>query len=112
MIMIYNTSTWEYVDSIAVEGTVFGLEWSRSGANKLAFGLQAVGSTITKLYFVDPSTGSVPTTNNVVGTCPTWSPNNSSVMYVNAGNAYKNVPGTASASLVSNFGGSLLKWKR
>jgi hypothetical protein len=112
MIMIFNTSTWEYVDSIAVEGTIFGLEWSRSGLNKLAFALQAVGSTDKKLYFTTPTTGSVPTTNNVLGTYPTWSPNNSSVLYVNSGNAYKNVPGTTSTSLVSNFGGIGFKWKR
>ncbi len=112
MIMIYNTSTWEYVDSIAVEGTVFGLEWSRSGANKLAFALQGVGSTIKKLYFVSPTTGAVPTTNDVIGTYPTWSPNNSSVLYVDAGNAYKNTPGTSSTTHISNFGGLGFKWKR
>lgn len=112
MIMIYNTSTWEYVDSIAVEGTILGMEWSRTGANKLAFGLQAVGGTTTKLYFVTPTTGATPTTNNVLGSYPTWSPNNSSVLYFNAQNAYKNVPGTASTTLVSNFSGLGMKWKR
>jgi hypothetical protein len=112
MIMIYNTSTWEYVDSIAVDGTIFGLEWSRAGANKLAFGLQAVGGTTNKLYFVTPTTGSTPTTNNVLGSYPTWSPNNSSVLYFNSQNAYKNVPGTTSTTLISNFGGLGMKWKR
>ena len=112
MIMIFNTSSWQCVDSIAVDGTVFGLEWSRSGANKLTFGLQAVGSTVSKIHFVTPTTNSVPTTNNVVGVYPTWSPNNSSVLYVNSGYVNKNTPGTTSVTQVSNFGGTAMKWKR
>jgi hypothetical protein len=109
-IMIFNTSTGAYVDSISVSGAIKGLEWSRSGMNKLAFGLNASGSD--KLYYCDPTTGATPATNNVAGVNPTWSPNNSSTMYMNTSGLNKNVPFTTSTTSVLTFGGFGVKWKR
>ncbi|MDP4220750.1 MAG: hypothetical protein Q8916_05670 [Bacteroidota bacterium] len=111
-ILIYNTSDWSLADTIDVSGQIFGLEWSRSGMNKLAFSVYASGSY--HLYYCDPSTGATPTTNSVASNAgyPTWSPNNSSVMYVNAGTLYKNVPGTSTAASVGSFGSVGVKWKR
>lgn len=114
-IMIFNTATNDYVDSIAVSGIVEGLEWSRSGLNKLAFGLADAGGSTKYIHYLDPATGSVPSTNGVVGLYPAWSPDNSSLM-ITAGNPYYgpiyelDAFGT-SASLISD--GSLLAvdWK-
>jgi hypothetical protein len=109
--MIFNTSTWAYVDSIAVSGAICGLEWSRTGLNKLAFGVQASGGTTKTLYYCTPTTGSTPTTNSVAGSYPTWAPDNSSLLYVNSG-LYKNSAFTASTSYISSFSGRCMKWKR
>jgi len=111
MILIFNTSTWACVDSIAITGGVFGLEWSRSGSmNKLAFVDFVSGSN--HLYYCDPTTGATPTTYGLVGSYPTWSPNNSSVMYVNSSGLTKNIPLTSTTTSVSSFGGAGVKWKR
>jgi hypothetical protein len=114
-IMILSTSTWTYIDSITVSGTIDGLEWSRTGStNKLAFSVYASGNY--QLYYVDPVTGATPTTSGVAGNYPTWSPNNSAVMYNNAGSMYKNVPFSSTTSLVGTLAGSYsgpsVKWKR
>lgn len=111
-IMIFNTSTWAYVDSIAVSGAISGLEWSRSGMNKLAFGLYASG--VYSINFCDPTTGASPTTSGVCGQYPTWSPNNSSVIYTaQPGSSLgKNIPGTTTTSQVSSDVYLLAKWKR
>lgn len=111
-IMIFNTSTWACVDSISVSGGIHGLEWSRSGMNKLAFGLYASG--VYSLYFCDPTTGATPTTSGVRGTFPSWSPNNSSVAYTaHPGSSLgKNVPGTTTTSTISSDSYLLAKWKR
>ena len=114
-IMIFGTtdngSTWTYNDSISVSGGVDGLEWSRNGSvNELTFGLVSGGTS--EISFVTPTTGATPVTSFVAGVFPTWSPNNSSVMYVNAGYLYKNTPLTTSTTTVTNFGGLGVKWKR
>ncbi len=50
-------------------------EWSRAGLNVVAFILDGV------IYYVTPTTGSTPWTNDVgVGGGPTWSPDNSSLL--------------------------------
>jgi len=103
-ILIYNTSTWVCVDSIPCSGMFNGLEWSRTGMDKIATTLNG------QLYFVDPTTNATPTTSGVVGSLSTWSPNNSSVLYQNSGNLYKNVPFTSTITLVAS--GSAVKWRR
>jgi len=115
-IMIFNTtdngSTWAYADSIKVSGSAYGLDWSRTGTNKLCFGLRAQGSTVNYLYYCDPSsTAPAPATLGIQGWYPTWSPNNSSVMYVNGG-LYKNIPLSLSITAVSSTGFVVVKWKR
>ena len=80
-IMIFNTSTWMPVDSIKVPGYIVGLDWSRSGMNKLAFGLTSDGGFAYYLYYCDPTTNAVPVTNGVSGWGPSWSPNNSSIVF-------------------------------
>ncbi len=80
-IMIFNTSTWAYVDSIPLTGWVVGLDWSRNGLNKLAFGMAPSSSDPYYLYYCDPTTAATPVTNGVVGSLPTWSPDNSIIVY-------------------------------
>lgn len=110
-IMIYNTSTWAYEDSIVVPGTVNGLEWSRSGMNKLAY------STNNQIYYVDPVTGATPTTNNVTGGFPAWAPDNSSLMYTasttpgGSGEVRNNTAFSATTSLISTTSVAAVKWK-
>jgi hypothetical protein len=106
-IMIFSTSTWEYIDSITVAGTISGLEWSRAGStNALAYGVSG------KLYYVEPTTGAIPTTNNAVGNFPAWAPDNSSLMLVSGTNLYNNTAHTSSSSLVTSVpSASVVKWK-
>lgn len=106
-IMIFNTSDWSYIDSITVVGSIFGLEWSRAGnTDKLAYGLS------NKLYYVDPTTGAVPTTNNVPGQYPAWSPDNGSLMIVNGTSVDKNTAFTSSTTSIGTItAGYAVKWK-
>jgi hypothetical protein len=113
-IRIYNTSTWVCVDSIQFSVGLGAPEWSRSGLKKLAFGLYT--SSAWQLNFCDTTTGSTPTTNSVTGAYPTWSPNNSSVMYTIGSSVYKNVPfsstTTSVGTLAGSYTGPFVKWKR
>ncbi len=106
-IMIYNASTGAAEDSIPVASAVNGLQWSRSGTNELVY-----AGVSGYIYYVAPSTGSTPSTNSVTGSSPTWSPNNSGIMYVNSA-LKKLVPFTSSTTTVaSGPGGGSLNWKR
>lgn len=126
-IMIFNTtdngSTWSYADSIKVPGSgnisVQGLEWSRNanGINKIAYSNAANGL----LYYVDPTTGAVPTTNGVQGSYPAWSPDNGAIIFNNLasnsrGYLSKVIPFTTTVTnIVTNpaFSGyPLVRWKR
>ncbi len=110
-ILIVNASTGAITDSIPVALTVSGLQWSRSGSNQLAFAAKGTSGSY-QIYYCSPSTGSTPSTNAVVGTFPTWSPNNSGIAYLNSG-LNKLVPFTTSTSSVSSsFTGSYPNWKR
>jgi len=95
-ILIFNTSTWSVVDSISVGNAQFGkLAWSRSGANKLAFGMTTRtwnGSAWTYasgFYYCDPTTGATPS-GGYTGDVGQWSPNNTSLIYpaATSGNWY------------------------
>ncbi len=108
-ILIFNASTGAPEDSIYVAGTVSHLEWSRTGENYLAYSF-STGSAY-EIYYVTPSTGSTPTTNSVVGSYPTWSPNNSGIMFQNSGE-YKLVPFTTATSSVISSNYPYLNWKR
>ncbi len=91
-ILIVNTSTGLVADSMTFTdnsnyGGLNSLEWSRSGSvNKLAFVLDGA------IQYIAPSTGSSPSTQNVgKGSAPntianyaSWSPNNSSLMFIKA----------------------------
>jgi hypothetical protein len=96
-IMIFNTTdngaTWTYADSIKVPGTsaatVLDLEWSSSGngINKIAYHNWENGM----IYYVDPITGAVPTTNGVQGCNPAWAPDNSALIFYNLGQSRGNL---------------------
>jgi Tol biopolymer transport system component len=107
-IMIYNTSTWDYIDSITVAGGIAGLEWSRAGStNSLAYSIAG------KIYYVAPTTGAAPTTNNASGSYPAWAPDNNSMMVVNSSDLYKNTAFSASSSYVTalSYITGAVKWK-
>lgn len=105
-IMIFNASTWAYIDSIVVSGSIFGMEWSRAGStNALAY------STNSKISYVEPVTGAVPSTNDAVGQYPSWAPDNSSLMVVSGGSLYNNTAYSASTSLVTTSVGPVVRWK-
>ncbi len=108
-IMIYDASTGAAVDSIAVASNINNLGWSRTGTNELVF-----SGASGYIYYCTPTTGSTPTTNSVAGNYPTWSPSNSSVMYVNSSLALMKLQSHSSStsSLQTGFGGSALNWKR
>jgi len=82
-IMIFNTSTWTYVDSVKVPGKVTAIEWSRTGSNKLAFGLvMHGGANVDTLNYCDATFGSTRSNNGIIlSGGVTWSPNNSSLLY-------------------------------
>ncbi len=111
-VMIYDASSGAALDSIPLAGGVTSLEWSRSGMNELVYLYTPNSSTPYELYYVAPTTGSTPTTNSVVAGSPTWSPNNSGIMFVNSG-LKKVVPFTSSITTISSSaGGNSLNWKR
>ena len=116
MIMIFNTSNWSYVDSIKCPGKIAGLEWSRSGLNMLAFSLSSSTAPYEELYYCDPSTGSTPIASGLgYSLYPTWSPNNSSLLYVgNNGSAYyiDKVGAFTTNTQVLWSSNALVKWKR
>jgi hypothetical protein len=112
-IMIFNTTTWAYVDSIKVQAPAgksagsLGIEWSRTGLNKLAFSMNS------QLYYCDPSTGAIPATDGVATRAVTWSPNNSSILIAppDMSGQYKVVPFTTSTTKISSLN-VYAKWKR
>ncbi|MDP4219082.1 MAG: hypothetical protein Q8916_06095 [Bacteroidota bacterium] len=111
-IMIFDASTGAALDSIPISGGVSELEWSRTGMNKLVYIYTPNSSTAWSLYYADPTTGSTPSTNSVTGGAPTWSPNNSSIMYVNS-SLMKVIPLTATTTTVSSSGpGNKMNWKK
>lgn len=97
-------------------GHILYLDWSRSGMNTIAF---IAGSSEYLYYVSPPETGITPTTNNVIGSFPTWSPDNSSVMFysrytgrIKAG-LKKVEPFTSNVTTISStFSGYYLNWKR
>ena len=110
-ILIVDAASGAVTDSIPLAMNVSGLQWSRTGTNQLVFSARGTSGSFL-LYYCASSTGSTPTTNSVVGTFPTWSPNNSGVAYLNSG-LQKNVPFTSTTSTVSSsFTGSYPNWKR
>jgi hypothetical protein len=92
-IMIFNTTdngnTWTYTDSIKIAGStstpVANLEWSRgaNGIDKLAYGNLNYNANKGQIFYVDPVTNAVPTTQGVLGRCPSWSPDNMTLIYNN-----------------------------
>jgi hypothetical protein len=117
-IMIFDASSGSALDSIPFSARNIGsLEWSRTGANELVFKAFTTTSGPYLIYYCAPTTGSTPTTNSVAGGDGTWSPNNSSVMYIYNNIAppalLKNIPQTGTTSTVqSSFYGQMLNWKR
>ena len=117
-IMIFDASTGAALDSIPLAtGIVRALEWSRTGANLLVFEQAATSSSPVYIYYTAPTTGSTPTTNSVVGQFATWSPNNSSLIYVNvaSSNALTKVTAqTSSTTQLTTAGptGTAINWKR
>ena len=110
-IMIFDASTGATVDSIPLPGAARNLEWSRTGMNELAYSY-FTGSAYV-ISYVAASTGSTPTTNSVAGTFPTWSPNNSGILFLPASGAdLKLVPFTTTTSSVGSAAFSYLNWKR
>ena len=108
-IMIFNASTGSAVDSIPLSGTARNLEWSRSGMNELAYSFSSGGAY--DIYYVAPSTGSIPSTNSIAGTSPTWSPSNSGIMYLGSQDM-KVIPFSSTTSTVGSVGFGSLNWKR
>ncbi|HZK75609.1 MAG TPA: hypothetical protein VFD13_01765 [Candidatus Kapabacteria bacterium] len=111
-IVIASASTGVTSDSIPLSlAGVGGIEWSRSGIDKLVYNSTPNSSTPWEIYYVAPATGSTPTTNSVQGTAPTWSPNNSEVMYASSG-LKKMQAFTSSSISISGTPAQVVKWKR
>jgi Tol biopolymer transport system component len=130
--IILNAATGAVVDSIPVSLQINSnnfrnnVEWSRASStvNKLAFvSHESVGP---RICYISPISGSTPTSNNVslpsFGTL-TWSPNNSSVMYVHAEYAGKcrcyvsslkknNAQTTTTSSVDKSFDAYSMNWHR
>jgi Tol biopolymer transport system component len=114
-IVIFNSSTGAAEDSIPISGACHDLQWSRSGLNELLYVYTPNSETAWELSYVAPSTGSSPTTNSVTGYNPTWSPNNSGVMYYSySSNGLAKLQSftSNSTSLEVDFPGGTLDWKR
>jgi hypothetical protein len=115
-LMIFDMSTLAYTDSIALAGDILGVEWSRSGQDKLVFSFGSSYSATHYVTYCDPTTNATPTSNGVIGTYPTWAPNNSSLMIGLTGTIYKNDAYSSNTStVVTNVGSSsftAVKWKR
>jgi hypothetical protein len=130
--VILNTSTGAITDSIPVNLEITSnnfrnnVEWSRASGtiNKLAFvSHEMVGP---RICYLTPTSGSTPTTNNVslpiAGTL-TWSPNNSSLMYVHAEWSNKcrcevfslsknRTQSTTTSSVDNSFSAGSMNWHR
>jgi hypothetical protein len=118
-ILIFDSQTGDLVDEILPPSgvaSIFYLDWSRSGMNTLAF---VAGSAEYIYYVTPPTTGTTPTTNNVTGVFPSWSPDNSSLLFytgawghIKAG-LKKVTPFTSNVTTISStFSGFYLNWKR
>ncbi len=110
VIMIFNTSDWTCVDSIHVSGIIEGLSWSRGAMNKLVFSRASTFDSPYYLYYWDPKTTAIPTTNGVIGEAPCWSPDNSSIVCYNSG-LMKVTPYTKNAVMVDPTIHSSVNWK-
>jgi hypothetical protein len=116
-IMIFNASTGAALDSIPLStGVVRELEWSRTGANLLVFEQAASSQSPIYVYYCTPTTGSTPATNSVSGQFATWSPNNSSLMFVNTASNNTLTKVTAetnsTSAIQTYFATNWLNWKR
>lgn len=107
---VINASTGALLESVGLgSASVFvQCEWSRSGMNVVAFSMDNV------LYYVTPTSGSTPWTNNVGrGGHPTWSPNNSSVVtYLGNQTLNKTVYSTTTTSTIASGAFSFPEWKQ
>jgi hypothetical protein len=112
IIMIYNTSTWKCVDSISVTGMIWGLDWSRNGMNKLAFGRSAMINGTYYLSYCDPKTGAATTTNGIIGGDPSWAPDNSSLVCWGESGLTQVTPFTHKSSVISSSVVSSANWMR
>jgi len=112
-IRVINASTGVLLESIAIgsaKGTNTAIEWSRTGTNIIALTPDYGNGSL--LYYVTPTTGSTPWTNNVSGTQPTWSPNSSSVVTAGGSGLQKTVYGTSSSSTIATGGFYFPEWKK
>jgi Tol biopolymer transport system component len=111
-IMIFDVATSAYTDSISVSGAIYGLEWSRSGINKIAFSSTASGTS--QIYYVDPTNGATPSSTGVAGLYPSWSPDNSSIVFQRSATVYKSdaFSSTSSALAAVNNSNTAPKWRR
>ncbi|MGA2297011.1 MAG: hypothetical protein ABSG15_05630 [FCB group bacterium] len=118
-ILIFDNQTRTFTDSIPAPSGMTGyastLAWSRSGMNTLA--CMAWNSTGGEsLYYITPPTnGTIPTTNgvNISRGGPSWSPNNSSLIYYDLGSLKKLLPFTSKVTtILSSFNGAWINWKR
>ncbi len=121
-ILIYDNQTRTFTDSIPTPPGILGfgpLDWSRNGMNSLAFTANSSGGSY--IYYVTPPTnGTIPTTNGVSGSFPSWSPNNSSLLFKAfpssggiKGGLKKMIPFTTNVTTISSsFTGFSLNWKK
>jgi Tol biopolymer transport system component len=111
-IRVIDAVTGQLLESIGIGSTVAitNLEWSRTGSNLLAF--TANYGSGSYLYYVSPTTGSTPTTNNVSAQSPTWSPTNAFVASISGSTLQKTVTGTATTSTIATGIFASPRWKR
>jgi len=118
-ILIFDSQTGalkEEINPPSGENRIFYLDWSRSGMNTLAF---TAGSSGYIYYVSPPESGITPTTNFVKGVFPTWSPDNSSILYYTGSwgrekaGLKKVTPFTSTVTTISStFSGYYLNWKK
>ena len=84
-IRVINASTGAEIETIPMPYSLYAtmyIDWSRGTLNKLALEVTDTNTNAHYfyLYYLTPTSGSTPTTNNVQGEGPCWSPDNSSVI--------------------------------
>jgi len=111
--VVFNASTGAVTDSIPVTlHTIWRSPWSHSGLNELV-----IPYPYGPIYYLTPTSGSTPASSGLTGYHTTWSPNNSSVMFLSTPGAggvlEKTVPNSTTASTVlSSFNGTNLDWRQ
>lgn len=101
---VINASTGALLESVDLgsPNVQISCEWSRTGLNVVAFGFDGL------IYYVTPTTGSTPWTNDAnIGGPPTWSPDNSSILSGSAGASLglkKTAYGTTTATVLADTG--------